>query len=245
MSKILCEKVIDAPCIYQRFEQHLTHDRPEAVSTELVSFVNPYSYMVLKKHKEAHTQVDHYYSDALVSSALLSLLGRKKVPRISFDYGSFAKHFLKATSEAATPVYFIGAKPQEIEGTVASFREAYPKLNIVGYRHGYFDSESDKLAVIDSIIASGAEFVVCGMGTPYQESFGALLKSRTSKIKQVYTCGGFLHQSANHVQYYPDWVNKLQLRALYRIINEQHVLKRVLVQYPQFVFCVFYDYFRG
>ena len=91
----------------------------------------------------------------------------------------------------------------------------------------------------------GDSFVICGMGTPHQESFGLLLKNAKGSIKQIYTCGGFLHQSSESIEYYPKWINRLNLRWLYRAIKEDYVLKRLLVQYPQFLFVALFDFLKS
>lgn len=241
MYKEVIKKVINAPAINELFQRAL---RNSDDSPKLISFVNPYSYMVLRETREVARKVDAYYSDAIVSSSFFSLLAMKKVPRVSFDYGSFAKTFFEQVGETEHSVYFVGSKPEQVSDAVASFQKTYPRLKVAGYRHGYFSDDKEKLQVAAEIASSGAAFVICGMGTPYQESFGALLKNAKGSIKQIYTCGGFLHQSSEALEYYPSWINRFNLRWLYRAILEDYVLKRLLVQYPQFLFVSVVDFFK-
>ena len=56
-----------------------------------------------------------------------------------------------------------------------------------------------------------------------------------------YTCGGFLHQTANHIQYYPHWINRLGLRAFYRIYDEPKLFKRYFIDYPFAICIIIYD----
>jgi len=234
----LLVKVKQAPDIYHNFESKLAAKEDANFRSELISFVNPYSYMVLRGH-DYYQPVDHYYSDATTSSLMLSWLLLKKVPRISFDHGSFAQYFLKRVAEVQSPVYFVGAKTDEISKTVSIFKKQYPKLNIAGFRDGYF---SEPELVATNILKTGAEFVVCGMGTPYQERFSQVLKQLgAGQIKQIYTCGGFLHQSSKKIDYYPRWVNRFHLRWLFRVFDESYVLNRLLNEYPRFFFRVVID----
>ena len=213
------------------------------ICPQLISFVNPYSYMKLRRDESCSSAVDFYYSDAISSSLLFSLLLRRKVSRISFDYGSFGLDFLTRVATAGAPVYFIGAQENEIEKTIGVFKANHPGLNVVGYRHGYFTHDDQASIVADEIVATGAKYVVCGMGTPYQELFGRLLKDKgAGVIAQIYTCGGFLHQSKANIRYYPELINRFHLRWLYRSIKEKHVLKRLMVQYPQFLLYVILDF---
>jgi exopolysaccharide biosynthesis WecB/TagA/CpsF family protein len=235
-------KVKKSPDIYHHFESLLCEQENCDRKTELVSFVNPYSYMVLHDHPNHYKSVDSYYSDATSSSIMFSLLFLRKIPRISFDHGSFARYFLERMNDTELPVYFVGAKEDEIAKAVVTFKKKYPKLNVSGFRDGYFD---DLEQVAEDIKNSGAKFVICGMGTPYQEKFGKVLKCiGQGQIKQVYTCGGFLHQSGAKVDYYPSWINKYHLRWLYRALNEPYVFKRLLNQYPRFIFTVFIERLR-
>lgn len=104
-------------------------------------------------------------------------------------------------------------------------KKEYPNLNIVGYRDGYF---SDDVAVMQAIVDSGAQYVICGMGTPRQDEFAVKLKQfQQGKIKQVYTCGGFLHQSSERLEYYPHFINRFNLRWLYRALTNSYVAKRL------------------
>lgn len=51
----------------------------------------------------------------------------------------------------------------------------------------------------------------------------------------AFTCGGFLHQTSHKINYYPNWVNKLNLRAFYRLTHEKGMFVRlwnVLIEFP-------------
>ena len=56
-----------------------------------------------------------------------------------------------------------------------------------------------------------------------------------------FTSGGFFHQSAKRYNYYHAWIDQLNLRWLYRILNEPKLLWRYSVDYLRFVFVFFYD----
>jgi N-acetylglucosaminyldiphosphoundecaprenol N-acetyl-beta-D-mannosaminyltransferase len=62
-----------------------------------------------------------------------------------------------------------------------------------------------------------------------QEEF--LAKVKENGFEGIgFTCGGFIHQTAKvgSVPYYPNWVNALNIRFLYRIVYEKHTRKRYL-----------------
>ena len=52
------------------------------------------------------------------------------------------------------------------------------------------------------------------------------------KVKRIgyqgigFTCGGFIHQtSKNEIDYYPAWIDKINLRFIYRMYKEKHTRK--------------------
>ena len=67
----------------------------------------------------------------------------------------------------------------------------------------------------------------------HQEKIINLIHNLNDKPSTI-TCGGFLSQCAvsNDLIYYPNLINKLNLRWLYRIFSEAHVLRRFILDYP-------------
>jgi len=234
----ILDKVKHSPDLYCLLDESISSSNK--VKTQAISFVNPFSYLILRNEQELLSNLDYLYTDAISSAKIFSFLFRKKIPRVSFDLGSFARHFLEKAQEHKLPLYLLGAKGPELEKAVNTFKKQYPDLNIVGSRDGYF---SDDEAVMQQILDSGAQYVICGMGTPRQDEFACKLKLfNNGQIKQIYTCGGFLHQSSEKFEYYPEFINKYHLRWFYRAINDSYVLKRLLKDYPMFLFVVFYDF---
>ncbi|MBE0369281.1 WecB/TagA/CpsF family glycosyltransferase [Pseudoalteromonas aurantia] len=227
----LLDKIKQSPNIISQLDVSL---KARNIEAEVITFVNPYSYLLLRNRVDLVAELDSVYTDAISSAKLFSVFFRKPISRISFDMSSFARAFLEKANENRLKVYFIGSKSDEITKTMAIFKKNYPEIDIVGYEHGYFESDE---AVFNRIIQCEAEYVVCGLGTPKQEEFAVKLKRQKSKVKQIYTCGGFLHQTANKLYYYPKFIDQLHLRWLYRVFDDPYVLKRLVIQYPQF-FCV-------
>ncbi|CCQ10304.1 N-acetylmannosaminyltransferase [Pseudoalteromonas luteoviolacea B = ATCC 29581] len=236
---VILDRLKSSNEIEAQFEQAIV----QPINTpQVISFVNPYSYLLLRDEKKLVEQIDGLYTDAMTSALALSILFGKKIPRTSFDQSSFAAYFLNRANEEKLKVFLLGAKQHELEKTVNTFKKSYPGMQIVGYRDGYF---SDDEPVMQQIVDSGAHYVICGMGTPRQDKFAVKLKQfHQGQIKQIYTCGGFLHQTSQRLHYYPKWADKLQLRWLYRMCDDPYVWKRLVFQYPKFFFLVLADRFR-
>lgn len=198
----------------------------------IVSFINPYSYLILRKSKGL--DVDLWGVDGQFAVLLFRLFG-VWVKRLSFDMTSLAPKVFEHCSNKGLPVAIVGAKESEVSTAVSVFKKDYPNINICYYRDGYFTNEQERKQCFDKIKESGAKVVIVGMGTPIQEQF--LVDLRESGWQGTgYTCGGFLHQTASKgAQYYPNWINRLHLRWLYRMWDEPKLIKRYMLYYPQFL----------
>ena len=91
---------------------------------------------------------------------------------------------------------------------------------------GYFVSEQEMDAEAKHITQVNPDFLIVGMGALMQERF--LLKVRNAGFQGIgFTCGGFIHQTANNeIEYYPLWIDRMNLRFVYRMYKEKHTRKR-------------------
>ena len=196
--------------------------------------VNPFSYHLVRTRPQLYESMDGLFVDGMIMCWLIRILWRKRIDRHSFDMtGMAADLFSYLNNSPNRSIYFIGTKHEILEKTITQFRDSYPNMNIIGYRNGYF-ADCDKINVINEIIKANSDFTIVGMGAPLQEQFGADLKKAGYK-GIIFTCGGFLHQSANNIQYYPNWINKYNLRAFYRLFHEKNLCGRlynVLIEFP-------------
>lgn len=235
----LLQRIEKTPEINEQFHNSINQTNYPCT---VISFVNGFSYQELRKKKAFYQNIDNFYSDGILSSLVFGILLNKTVPRVSFDYGSFAKTFFESAELYNLPIFIVGSKEEKLKGAIDKFLEVYPKLNICGSHNGYFDDDEK---VIKAINDSGAQYVICGLGTPIQDIFAQKIKcSLPKQVKQIYTCGGFIHQSVERVNYYPKVINKYNLRWLYRATREPVVIKRLLTKYPLFGFYAIIDRFK-
>ena len=208
-----------------------------------VSFLNPYSYYIGRKNNEIYSQLDDIYIDGQLMVKILGLCGFKNLKRISFDATSLAPIVFKQCSLEKKSVFIIGAKDEQIPLSVKSLKKQYPELNIVGFNSGYFKSVDHRKEVIKNIKQLSPSVVVVGMGAIYQEQFLNDLKSSGWK-GAGYTCGGFLHQIICGVNYYPNWVDKYNIRWIYRIYDEPKLFKRYFFEYPIAIVYIITDFIK-
>lgn len=197
---------------------------------KIVTFLNPVSYLDSRKNKYLFENFDQIFVDGSILVSSIKLFYGEKIRRRSFDMTSVAPVLFDYSVKNDKSIYFVGSKDDEIKTAVNIFKLNYPELNIIGYRNGYFDSSKDREEEYDKIISINPDFLIVGMGIIYQEQF--LVEIKNKGFQGIgFTCGGFISQTVkegNKIDYYPKWVDKYNVRFLYRIYKEKHTRKRYL-----------------
>lgn len=195
---------------------------------KVYSFLNPVSYLTALDNKELFGRLDGIFADGGLLVKAIKMVYGKQVTRRSFDMTSMAPELFAYAEDHGKTIYIVASKQEQVEKAVEIFRERYPKVMFAGYRNGYFASEDDMDGEAKHIAAVNPDFLIVGMGALMQENF--LLKVKKAGFQGVgFTCGGFIHQtSKNEIDYYPAWVDKTNLRFVYRMWKEPHTRKRYL-----------------
>ena len=203
------------------------------------TFLNPYSYNLARKNIKLFNQFN-IKIDGILLVKVLNIFGLKNIKRESFDMTSLAPLVFNSALEKNKTIYFIGAQPKIIDRAVKNIQNEFKGLNIVGYRNGFIKAD-EKYELLENIKNINPDIIICGMGTILQEQFLVDLENQGWTGKG-YTCGGFLHQTAENIKYYPDLIDKLNLRLFYRFYKEPHLYKRYFIQYPLFFIYIVYDF---
>lgn len=196
---------------------------------KVYTYLNPVSYLTALDNKELFSRMDGIFADGGLLVKAIKLMYGKQVTRRSFDMTSMAPELFAYVAEHGKTVYIVASKQEQVEKAVEIFRERYPKVKFAGYRNGYFASEEEMDQEARHITELNPDFLIVGMGALMQEKF--LLKVKHAGYQGIgLTCGGFIHQtSKNEIDYYPAWVDKTNLRFVYRMWKEPHTRKRYLL----------------
>lgn len=196
---------------------------------KVYTYLNPVSYLTALDGKDLFSQMDGIFADGGLLVKAIKLVYGKKVTRKSFDMTSMAPELFAYAAEHGKTVYIVASKQEQVEKAVEIFRERYPKVKFADYRNGYFANEEEMNQEARHITELNPDFLIVGMGALMQEKF--LLKVKRAGYQGIgFTCGGFIHQtSKNEIDYYPAWVDKTNLRFVYRMWKEPHTRKRYLV----------------
>ncbi|MDY1034251.1 WecB/TagA/CpsF family glycosyltransferase [Stenotrophomonas sp. CFBP8980] len=203
-----------------------------------VSFINPYSVRVAStspSYLDSLRAIDEVLVDGSLLASLASRIRGKRINRRSFDGNSIAQLVFSFCEQHSLRVALVGAEKGIAERGARVICKSYPSLQIPVLRHGFFADSAEIEDFIPEIVAAGVNLVIVGMGAPHQESF--LLRLRDGGFRgAAFTCGGYLDQlSQGEIEYYPKIIERLNLRAPYRLFKEpKRLSKRYLVDYSNF-----------
>ena len=208
-----------------------------------ITYVNNTNYLKIRKLDTQH--ITHIGVDGIFFKIIFNIFSKyKKVERTSFDFTSNAPEFFQEFIKNNSKVCFIGGTVREIEDFKKIIVSKYSFFNRSGFYSGYISEIGFKNwdEYLQSINLSKYDVFVLGLGAPLQEKIINLIHNLNDKPSTI-TCGGFLSQCAvsNDLIYYPNLINKLNLRWLYRIFSEAHVLRRFILDYPPSIFIIIYD----
>lgn len=204
-----------------------------------VIYVNPLNYFSTRKNREI-MESTYYRTDGIFLTTTLRALVLRggNIKRQSFDMTSLAPKVLAYCEEQGLSLYIAGGSEEDIRSFVSIIENMFPKLNILGYCHGYLGEEEIKKKVLQS----GADATLLGLGNVKQERLAAQLFGERSAL--YFTCGAFISQTAMGIggAYYPAWVDRFNLRWFYRCIHEEGIIYRLMVRYPIFLIVFLKDY---
>lgn len=217
---ILVDKIV--------FTETLSIEKLFSIKGCIYTFFNPVSYLTALDNQKLFGRFDGIFADGSILVSAIKLMYGKNVTRRSFDMTSLAPQLLEYAEANAKTIYIVASRQEQVEKAIKIFLERYPKIDIAGYRNGYFNSETEQDEEARHIVEVNPDFLIVGMGALMQERF--LLKVKETGYKGIgFTCGGFIHQtSKDEIDYYPAWVDKTNLRFVYRMYKEPHTRKRYL-----------------
>lgn len=128
------------------------------------------------------------------------------------------ENLLKLCEEKGFRPYFFGAKQQVLEQAVANIWQQYPKLQIAGYRNGYFTPQEEE-GIIRDIAAAQADCLFIAITSPTKERLLSQYKD-TINVSFLMGVGGSIDVKAGFVKRAPVWMQRIGLEWFYRLAQE-------------------------
>ncbi|MFH1968569.1 MAG: WecB/TagA/CpsF family glycosyltransferase [bacterium] len=191
--------------------------------------------------KEIYSKADLLTIDSYVVYFASRLLGKHFKEPVSAAKLMF--RFLELTEDKGYKLFFLGAKDEILSKAIDNLKEKHPKLNIVGYHHGYFDFSQDS-AIINEISQARPDVLFVAMSSPLKERF--INKNlRKLGVPVCFGVGGTIDVAAGHCKLAPSWVSEIGLEWFYRFLQEPTRLwKRYLTTNFIFIWVVLKEFFK-
>ena len=130
----------------------------------------------------------------------------------------------KMAADTKTSIFIYGAVQENLEKAVKNLKKLYDGINIAGYINGY---ENDIEYVNKKIKESKAEILFVACGSPMQELYIDANKDKLNDVKLFMGVGGSVDVMSGNVKRAPEWVIKINLEWLYRIIFQPRRLSHI------------------
>jgi len=212
----------------------LLSGKPEDKSL-LVSFVNPQACALARQHDDyVHllNTFDIVTCDGIGMVKAARISGLRDIKRESFDFTSLAGRVFQLAVHNQQRIGLVGGKPGVTIDAADVLRRIYPDIQVHACYSGYGQDPAEAQKFFTE---NQTDIVICGMGAPLQERFLVQL-TRNGWHGIGFTCGGFLDQINAGESYYPRWIDRFNLRFLYRLGKEPRRLwRRYLIDYQVFI----------
>jgi exopolysaccharide biosynthesis WecB/TagA/CpsF family protein len=149
----------------------------------------------------------------------------------------FTPLLLRRAAEKGWSVFFYGARPGVAERAASELRKEITGLDIVGVRDG-FTPPGQEEELLQAIRDSGAHLLLVGLGNPRQELWLDRYLDKTG-ARIGAGVGAFFDFQAGAIPRAPEWMNRLGLEWLYRLVLEpKRLWHRYVVGNPVFLWRV-------
>lgn len=142
------------------------------------------------------------------------------------------ERFCALSAQKGYRLYFLGAAPGIAVAAAERMRRRYPGVQIVGAHHGFFGSAENE-AILEEIRHCQPDILCVALGIPKQEKWIATYQ-RALGVPVAIGVGGTFDVLSGKVRRAPQWMRRLHLEWLWRLLNNPRKLGKVLLL-PRFV----------
>lgn len=223
-------------------------DMPETLATveSLVDSGQVTQHVVLNASKVVQAQKDEELRRAIEGCEVVNadgmsivwagrLLGIAVPERVAGI--DLMDQLLALAARKGWPVYFLGARLQVLERTVATELRRHPGLEIVGFRNGYWTADEED-EVVRQVATAKPTLLFVAMPSPKKEQFLARHRG-VLRVPFVMGVGGSFDVVAGLTRRAPAWMQHSGLEWAYRLRQEpRRMAKRYLVGNTGFIVLV-------
>ena len=185
--------------------------------------------------KRALLDADLVTADGMSVVWASRLLGRRLKERVTGI--DLFERLVEHAAHRGLSIYLLGAEDESVRQTVELFAARHPRLQIAGYRNGYF-AATESGAIADEIRRTNADLLFVAMGSPAQEYWIASNLER-SGVRFALGVGGSFDHVSGRIARAPRWMQRAGLEWFHRLLREPRRLwKRYLLGNLKFIWLV-------
>jgi N-acetylglucosaminyldiphosphoundecaprenol N-acetyl-beta-D-mannosaminyltransferase len=141
--------------------------------------------------------------------------------------------------ESGRSLYLLGSEPGASSEAAAVLRRWYPRLDVQGTHHGYFEIGSPHSErVLEHIAERRPDILLVGMGTPQQELWVDRYFDDI-QARVVWTVGALFDYLSGRTPRAPHWISDHGFEWIFRLIVEpRRMWRRYLLGNPAFLYRV-------
>jgi N-acetylglucosaminyldiphosphoundecaprenol N-acetyl-beta-D-mannosaminyltransferase len=142
---------------------------------------------------------------------------------------------MQRAGEKGWRVFLLGAREEVVSAVRDTYQRKYPRLQIAGYRNGYWNGAEEEAAVVEQVRASRADLLFVAISSPKKEHFLGRYQA-DMKIPFAMGVGGTFDVAIGKVKRAPLWMQKSGLEWFYRFLQEpRRMFRRYFIDDMAFV----------
>ncbi|MBB3220357.1 WecB/TagA/CpsF family glycosyltransferase [Pseudoduganella umbonata] len=126
---------------------------------------------------------------------------------------------MRRAGEKGWRVFLLGAREEVVSAVATTYQRKYPRLELAGYRNGYWKGEEEERQVVEQIRDSRADLLFVAISSPKKEQFLGRYQAEM-KIPFAMGVGGTFDVSIGRVKRAPVWMQRNGLEWFYRFLQE-------------------------
>lgn len=138
------------------------------------------------------------------------------------------QELVKEAAEKGWRPYYFGATEKVVQDVVKKHQQMYPKLQVAGFRNGYFDS-GESIQIAKDIRESEADILFVAFSSPKKEMWIHDYQP-IMQVPFAMGVGGSFDVLAGKTKRAPKWMQSTGLEWFYRFIQEpRRMFKRYII----------------
>ncbi len=168
------------------------------------------------EYRAVLNQADLVYADGAGVVLASRILGGCTLQKVTGR--TWISDFCEAAAAEGLRLYFLGGRPGVAQLAGEALRQAWPELQVVGARDGYFSIENEP-EILAEIAAAKPHVLFVGMNTPNQEKWIAAHRTAID-VPVCWAVGALFDFVAGQEAPVPDWMYKLHLEWFWRLLMD-------------------------